>query len=90
MARAKKSGDGGDGIAIKPVLLAAVLALLWVALVPSGASDVGAPEWAAPAVVATRFLAGFVAGWVVISLAQIVLRILALGAAQLSVPPRRR
>ncbi|HEY7992371.1 MAG TPA: hypothetical protein VID77_13360 [Stellaceae bacterium] len=90
MARSKTASDGADGgIAVKPVLLAAVLALLWVALVPSGVGDLGAPEWAAPVVVVTRFLAGFVAGWVVISLVQIALRILALGAAQLQVRPRR-
>ncbi|MGH6980710.1 MAG: hypothetical protein ACREFC_05845 [Stellaceae bacterium] len=88
MARSKKNPDGTSGIAISPVLLAGVLALLWVALVPGG-GDLGAPDWAMPVVVVTRFLAGFVAGWVVISLAQIVLRILAMGAAQLYVRPRR-
>lgn len=90
MARSKKSGEGGDGIAIKPVLLAAVLALLWVALVPSGVADIGAPDWAAPVVVVTRFLAGLVAGWVIISLVLAALRVLALGAAHLSAGPRRQ
>jgi len=40
-------------------------------------------------VIGTRFIAGFVAGWVMISLAQIALRLMWLGAAQFYVRSRR-
>lgn len=86
--RSKRSAGGGDRIAISPVLLAAVLALLWVALGP-GDGDIGAPDWGMPIVMGTRFLAGFVAGWVVISLVQVALRLLWLGASQIYVRSRR-
>jgi hypothetical protein len=86
--RSKKGSAGPDGIAISPVLLAGVLALLWVVLFP-GAGDLVAPDWGMPIVVVTRFLAGFVAGWVVISLTQIVLRLAWIGASQFYVRSRR-
>jgi hypothetical protein len=87
--RSKRSG-GGDKVAISPVLLAAFLALLWIALFPSEGGEVGAPDWGMPIVVGTRFIAGFVAGWVVISLAQIALRLVWLGASQFYVRSRRQ
>lgn len=88
--RAKKGQAASDGVAIKPVLLAAVLALLWVALYPDQGGDLRAPEWGMPIVVGTRFLAGFAAGWVVISLVQIAMRVMWLGASQFYVRSRRR
>ncbi|HEX4113004.1 MAG TPA: hypothetical protein VH020_10760 [Stellaceae bacterium] len=88
--RPKRSAGGGDKIAISPVLLAAVLALLWVAFFPGDGGDIGAPDWGMPIVVGTRFIAGFVAGWVVISLAHVALRLLWLGASQFYVRSRRQ
>jgi hypothetical protein len=88
--RSKRSAGGGDKIAISPVLLAAVLALLWVALLPGDGGAIGAPDWAMPVVIGTRFVAGFVAGWVVISLVQVALRLLWLGASQFYVRSRRQ
>lgn len=87
--RSKRGSAGSDGIAISPVLLAGVLALLWLALYPSDNGDSGAPVWGTPVIVVTRFLAGFVGGWVVISLAQIALRAVWLGALQVYVRSRR-
>lgn len=81
--RAKKGSAEADGVAIKPVLLAAVLALLWVALEPPQGDAFGMPEWGMPVILATRFLVGFVVGWLAISVMQIVLRLAWLGAAQL-------
>jgi hypothetical protein len=80
--RAKRSGRS-DKAAISPVLLAAVLALLWIALSPGENSAPGAPDWAPAAILGTRFLAGFVAGWVAISLLQLVLRLVWMGASHL-------
>jgi hypothetical protein len=87
--RSKKGSAESDGIAISPVLLAGVLALLWVALFPGDGGDLGAPDWGMPIVVVTRFLAGFVAGWVVISLSQIAIRLAWFGAMQFYVRSRR-
>jgi hypothetical protein len=87
--RSKKGSTGSDGVAISPVLLAGVLALLYVALFPGQSGDIGAPDWGMPVVVVTRFLAGFVAGWVVISLVQIVLRLAWMGASQFYIRSRR-
>jgi hypothetical protein len=87
--RSKRSAGGSDRIAISPVLLAAVLALLWVALYPGDGGDAVAPDWGMPIVIGARFIAGFVAGWVVISLAQVALRLLWLGASQIYVRSRR-
>jgi hypothetical protein len=81
--RAKKGSAEADGVAIKPVLLAVVLALLWVAFAPEQGDVFGMPEWGMPVILATRFLVGFVAGWLVISVIQIVLRLAWLGASQL-------
>jgi hypothetical protein len=86
--RSKKGPAGSEGVAISPVLLAGVLALLWVVLAPSS-GDLAAPDWGMPIVVVARFLAGFVAGWVAISLIQIVLRLAWLGASQFYVRSRR-
>jgi hypothetical protein len=83
MALRSKRSARGDKMAISPVLLAAVLALLWMALVPGPDSPPGAPEWALGVMIGTRFLAGFVAGWVAISLLQLVLRLAWIGASQL-------
>lgn len=81
--RAKKGSAEADGVAIKPVLLAAVLALLWVAFAPAQGDVFGMPEWGMPLVLGTRFLVGFVSGWLVISVMQIVLRLAWLGVSQL-------
>lgn len=81
--RAKKGSADSDGIAIKPVLLAVVLALLWVAFAPGQGDVFAMPEWGMPLILGTRFLLGFVGGWLVISVAQIVLRLAWLGAVQL-------
>jgi hypothetical protein len=86
--RSKKASGGSDGVAISPVLLAGVLALLWVVLSPGG-GELGTPDWGMPIMVGTRFLVGFVAGWVVISLAQIALRMVWMGALQVYVWSRR-
>jgi hypothetical protein len=87
--RSKGSAGGSDKIAISPVLLAAVLALLWVALFPGTGDEIGAPDWGMPIVIGSRFVAGFVAGWVVIALAQVALRVAWLGASQFYVRSRR-
>lgn len=87
--RSKKGSAESDGIAISPVLLAGVLALLWVALFSGDSDDIGAPVWGMPLVVVTRFLVGFVGGWVLISLAQIALRLVWIGASQVYVWSRR-
>ncbi|MGH6989089.1 MAG: OpgC domain-containing protein [Stellaceae bacterium] len=83
MAFGSKRSGGSDKTAISPVLLAAVLALVWIALSPAARTPAGAPEWAPMVILGTRFLAGFVAGWVVISLLQLVLRLAWLAASQL-------
>ena len=82
MALRSKRSARSDKVAISPVLLAAVLALLWIALAPGEGVPQGAPEWAIGAVLGTRFLAGFVAGWVAISLLQLVMRLAWIGASQ--------
>ena len=83
MAFRSKRSARGDKIAISPVLLAAVLALLWIALRPGEGGVPGAPPWALGVILGTRFLAGFVAGWVAISLIQLVLRLAWMGTSQL-------
>jgi hypothetical protein len=80
--RSKRSGHA-DRIAISPVLLAAVLDLVWIALTPSPQSPPGAPEWAPGILIGTRILAGFVAGWVLIAVLQLVLRLAWLTTSQL-------
>ena len=87
--RSKKGSAGSDGIAVKPVLLAAVLAMLWIAFYPDEGGDLKVPEWGTPIVIITRFFAGFAAGWVTISLAQIVMRLAWLGASQFYARSRR-
>jgi hypothetical protein len=81
MALRSKNSARSDRIAISPVLLAAMLALLWMVLFP-GDGDGTAPDWSMPIVLGTRFLAGFVVGWVAISLMHVALRLTWLAATQ--------
>jgi hypothetical protein len=78
-----------DKIAISPVLLALVFGLLWIVLFPSVGSDIAPPDWGMPIVVGARLFAGFVAGWVVVCAAQVVLKAAWMGATQLYAWTRR-
>lgn len=81
MALGFKRSAGSERAAFSPILLAIVLALLWVVLSPSDGGISEVPDWGLPIVIGTRFVAGFVMGWVAISAAQLVLRLAWFGAS---------
>ncbi|MBV9826686.1 MAG: hypothetical protein JO001_13590 [Alphaproteobacteria bacterium] len=65
---AKKPAKSRQPGALRPVLLAGGLGLLWFAETPmAGLTDQG-PMWSVSAIVGIRLLADFVGGWVVVSL----------------------
>ena len=54
--------------ALRPILLAGGLGLLWFAQTPLGGLPDDAPMWSVAAIIAVRLVADFVGGWVAVSL----------------------
>lgn len=69
--------------ALRPVLLAAGLALYWFVEYQDAGNAGDAPVWGYATVLAVRLLADFVAAWVIVSALQLAVALSRLGASHL-------
>ena len=83
MARSKKSPDNAAKLGgMRPVLLAAGLALYWFVEYQGGGEETEAPMWGYMLVESVRVLADFVGAWFFVSALQLVLALSRFGLSQ--------